>query len=281
MDKYLYEIIEDYKNADTEEKKTEIFKDFCSSIWGSKNKRRVYNKTIKFKVRNDLLKTDVGQVFNTWSEVNYISHKTFSKDTDWCSLIRQKINNIYTRYFDKDVILKKDYMDLLKTSKRLYYRWINGEQMDVDEITNIIEDSIYKAAELKCVYQKQKMNLSWSDYKKVVEDFLKLKFDKCKLIEDYEREHLTSNVIYDFYNEDNSYIKYICNSLELYMLDYQKQYYGLKRGKNKQYKRCKECGSLIEIRSKNDHSTKYCNVCKKKRDLDKYKKYNKKRRKMA
>ena len=226
INKYLYEIIEDYKSANSEEEQLEIFKDFCSSIWRSPNKRRVYTKTIKFNVRNDLLTSEIGQIFNAWSEVDYISHKTLSKDTDWCSLIRQKINNIYTRYFDKNVILKKDYMDLLKTPKKLYYRWINGQNMDADELMDIIENSIYKASEVKLTYQKQKMELSWSEYKKVVEDFFRDKLEKCKLIEDYENECITNNVIYDFYNEDNSYIRYLCNSLELFMLDYQKNIMG-------------------------------------------------------
>ena len=70
-----------------------------------------------------------------------------TKDTDWCSLIRQKINNLYTRYFDEEVILNKDYMNLLKTPYNLYYRWIKGEKMNADDLTDIIENSMYKAAE--------------------------------------------------------------------------------------------------------------------------------------
>ena len=60
--------------------------------------------------------------------------------------------------------------------------------------------------------------------------------------------------------EDNFYISYICRSLETYMLNYQKEYYGLQRGRNKKYKRCKECGALIEVTGRN---TQYCNECKK------------------
>ena len=116
IDKYLYEIIDDYKHSDSDEEKSDIFKSFCSSIWSSENKRRVYTKTIRFSVRKDLLQTDVGQVFDVWSEVEYTGYKAMTKETDWCSLIRQKVNNLYTRYFDKDVILKKDYMSLLKLS---------------------------------------------------------------------------------------------------------------------------------------------------------------------
>ena len=172
--------------------------------------------------------------------------------------IRQKINNLYTRYFDKEVVLNTDYMELLSTPKRLYYRWINGEEINVNDLTDIIEDSICQAAELKLVYQKQKMDLTWDEYKKTIEDFLQKTLNNCELIEDYEAKNLTNNLIYDFYNEDNSYIKYICDSLEFYILNYQKEYYDLKRGRNKQYKRCKECGKLIE---KTNNRVMYCKEC--------------------
>lgn len=255
----MYEIIDDYKNAESIEEQDKVFNSFCSSIWANVNKRRIYTKTIRFKVRDDLLDLDNGQIFNTWSEVEYIGYKSMTQDTDWCSLIRQKINNLYTKYFDKEVILNTDYMALLSTPKRLYYRWINGEQINANDLTNIIESSIYQAEELKSIYQKQKMNLTWDEYKEVIKDFLKKIFNNCQLIEDYETKNLSNNLIYDFYNEDNSYIKYICDSLEFYMLNYQKEYYGLKRGRNKKYKHCKECGALIEVIGKN---TQYCSICK-------------------
>lgn len=262
IDKYLYEIIDDYKNTNSTEEKAEIFKDFCSSVWSSKNKRRTYTKTIKFKVREDLLETEIGQIFNTWSEVDYIGYKAMTKETDWCSLIRQKINNLYTRYFDEEVILNKDYMNLLKTPYNLYYRWIKGTEIDPDELTIIIDDAISESIELKSVYKKQKMKLSWDEYKEVIEGFLQKIFDNCKPIEDYEIDNLTNKYIYELANEDNSYISCFCDNLEYYMLNYQKEYYGLKRGRNKKYKRCKECGALIE---NTGNKKTYCDECSKKR----------------
>lgn len=282
INKYLYEIIDDYKNADSNEEKAEIFEYFCSSLWSSKNKRRTYIKTIKFKVREDLLESEIGQIFNAWSIVEYTGYKAMTKDTDWCSLIRQKINNLYTRYFDEEVILRKDYMNLLKTPYNLYYRWIKGVEMNASELITTIEDSIYKATELKLVYQKQKMNLSWAEYKKVIEEKLIKIFDNCKSIEEYEIDNLTNKYIYEFASEDNSYIKYICDSLEGYMLNYQKEDAGLyvpSSRQNKQYKHCKECGKMIEIKSKKDHSTRYCKECKREKTLEKHIKYNKKRNK--
>lgn len=277
IDKYLYEIIDDYKNANSTGEKNEIFNSFCSSVWSSKNKRRTYTKTIKFKVRSDLLESEIGQIFDTWSVVEYTGYKAMTNDTDWCSLIRQKINNLYTRYFDKSVILKRDYMNLLKTPYNLYYRWIKGSEMNPNELIDVIEDSIYKAAELKIVYQKQKMDLSWNDYKNLIEGFLLKTFNNCKLIGDYENEKLTNKYIYEFASEDNFYISYICDYLEGEMLKWQKKYYDVSRNKGVKYKRCKECGKLIEIKSKKDYSTKYCDECKREKTLEKHRKYNKKR----
>ncbi|WP_300957842.1 hypothetical protein, partial [Phocaeicola sartorii] len=50
-------------------------------------------------------------------------YKSMTKDENWCPMIRQKINNIYTRYFDKEVILSKEYMDLLSN---MGYEHIRG-----------------------------------------------------------------------------------------------------------------------------------------------------------
>lgn len=273
IDKYLYEIIDEYKNTSSHEEQSKIFKEFCSSIWSSKNKRRVYVKTIRFNVRSDLLDTEIGKIFDAWSEIEYVGYKAITKDTDWCSLIRQKINNLYTRYFDDEVVLNKDYMNLIKTPYNLYYRWIKGNEVSVDELNNILEESIFKAEELKSFYQKQKMKLSWNEYKKVIDGFLQKIFNNCKLIDEYENENLTTKYIYNFVTEDNFYISYICKSLETYMLNYQKEYYGLQRGRNKKYIRCKDCGNLIE---KTGNKKSYCSDCAAKRKKESNKKSDKK-----
>lgn len=265
-DSFLYEIIEDYKEAKTQEEKDEIFNSFCSSIWSSNNKRRTYIKSIKFNVRKDLLNTELGQVFNTWSDIEYRYYKAMTKDENWCSIIRQKINNIYTRYFDKEVILAKEYMDLLKTPKRLYYEWISGIDMDAAIVTEIIDDAIDKSIKVKSRLQMEKMNLSWNDYKKVVEDFLRRAFDNCKLIDEYEDK---SKIItrLDFLTEDHFYVGYFCKSLEGEILKWQKQYYGIRE--HKKYKRCKQCGAIIE---KTGNKRLYCIKCAKKMTKQNWKK---------
>lgn len=252
---FLYEIIEDYKEAENNEAKNEIFSSFCSSIWASDNKRRTYIKTIHFKVRKDLLDTELGRVFDTWSGIEYRYYKSMTKDENWCAIIRQKINNIYTRYFDKEVILNKEYMDLLKKPKLMYFDWLSGTEMDANIVTDIIDDAIDKSEKLKQRFQMEKMTLSWNEYKKVVEGFLRRCFDNCKLIEEYENKTQIINN-YDFITEDNFYVKYINRSLDGEMRKYQKQYYGIRD--HKKYSRCKRCGGIIE---KTGNKRLYCDDC--------------------
>ena len=250
----MYEIIERYKETETEEGKEVIFKSFCEEIWRCENKRKTTVKAVKFKVRKDLLKTDLGQIFDMWSEIEYTGYKSMTKETDWCSLIRQKINNIYTLYFDKEVVLNRDYKNLLETPKRLYYRWIDGEEMYTDTVTEIIDDAIDGSIKLKAQHQKEKMDLSWNDYKKVIEEQLLKIINRCRLAEEYCK----NTKIYDMRNEDCLYISYFCKSIEGEMMKWQKRYYGVRE--HKKYKRCKICGALIE---NTGNKKMYCTPCAK------------------
>lgn len=269
MNKYLYEIIDDYKSSVLESDKIETFNKFCSAIWECDNIRSVYSKSIKYTVKKNLLNTDMGQVFDKWSEVSYKGFKSMSQDTAWYSLIRQKINNIYTMYFDKEVILKQDYMRLLNYPKRLYYQWINdGLKTSAQEVSNEIDTAMAKAIELKQVYQKQKIAMNWEAYQQVINEMLRNIFNTCKLIESYEINHHSNN-LYDFINEDNFYVSYICTSLEFEIMKWQKKYYGVRRGRNISYKRCKMCGCLIE----NTGNKKiYCTDCAAKREKERKRK---------
>lgn len=277
---YLYEIIEDYKEKISDEDKKKIFDEFCTILWNGDNKRRTYTKSIKFKVRDDLLETEIGQIFDAWSVVEYKGYKAISKDNNWSDLIRQKINNLYTKYFDKDVILNKEYMDLLKTPKNLYYRWIKGFDINVDTLTEIIDNAINAAEDVKQKFQKQKIELSWDEYIILIEKFLRIIFDNCMTVDDYEDKYGVPNYVLfnEFATDDNFYVKYICKSLESYMLNFQKEYYGLKRGRNKQYKHCEKCGALIE---KSNNKKMYCDECAKENERNRKRKSAHKYRKNA
>lgn len=254
---YLYEIIEDYKSAKSQKEKDEIFSSFCSSIWSSTNKRRTYKKAIKFNVRKDLLDTELGQVFNMWSEIEYKYYKSMTKDENWHSFIRQKINNIYTRYFDKEVILGKQYIDLLKTPKRLYFDWISGNEMDSTTVTNLIDDAISESEKVKQRLQMEKMSLTWNEYKKIVEVFLHRCFENCKLINEYEDKKSVASRL-DYITEDHFYVGYINKCLDGEIRKWQKKYYGLKRKHKERYGRCCNCYKLY---MKTNNNQKYCKDC--------------------
>ena len=72
----MYEIIEDYKSC---ENKDEIFDLLCRMIWQSSNERRVFTKTIHYTVRKDLIDTEVGKIFDCWSDVEYKGYKADRK----------------------------------------------------------------------------------------------------------------------------------------------------------------------------------------------------------
>lgn len=232
-----------------------MLQSFCSSIWSSGNKRQVYTRTIHFSVDTSLLHTDVGRIFDTWSKLEYTGYKSISRETDWCSLIRQKVNNLYTRYFDKEVILQRDYLELLHTPKKLYYQWVNGRELNAEELTGRIQDAMEQAAQLKIICQRRKMELSWKEYKEITEGYFRKLFHNCRRIEDYETQSQFHS-LYDFMNEDNFYIRYFCRSLEGELMKWQKQYYGLRE--HQHYKRCMDCHCLFEFHTYNQ---KRCPGC--------------------
>jgi hypothetical protein len=262
-DKYLYEILDDYKDAVSEEEKDSIVKSFMKLIWSNRNKRNTYLKEIRFSVTHSLLETDIGKIFNTYTEISYMGYKSMTKDTDFVSLIRQKINNLYTNLCDEEVCLKKEYMDLLKKPKQMYYRWKNGEEFNPESLKECIENILEQSIKVKEKYSKQKMKITWNDYKKIITPYFKRMFDNFIPLEQYEDKTVLT-LTTDLWCEDNYCIAYLCKGLDGYFKNYQKKYYGLPQSSRNEYKRCLKCGCLL-ISSSKTCPTKYCDVCKKER----------------
>lgn len=257
---YLYEVIEDYIYGDDEVKK-EAYDYFCHCVWSSSNKRRTYTKSINYNVNKHKIDSDIGQVFNTWSSVEYKYYVSTTKDYNWASVIRQKINNLYTIYFDKNVITNKEYIDQLRVPQNLYYDWIkNGTEYTGNELTLIIDDAMAEAELLREKFANQKMDKNWNEFKKIIEEMLVDIFRTCSTIEDIEDDDVLVN--YTDRLEDNFYIRYFCKSLDKMMLKFQKKYYEVRD--HQQLKRCEICGAMFEIKNKKwDYSSKYCDKCKK------------------
>jgi len=256
-EKFLYEILEDYSTALIQPEKDEIFNSFCNYIWSCNNPRRTYPKEIKFFVQDDLLNTEIGKIFNAWSVIEYkgCRFKTSNKQYDF--LIRQKINNIYTRMFDPTVILSKEYMDMLKKPKKLYFCWLHGEQVNPQELTEKLDNIYQEAIILKEKYSKRKMSLDWDDYKLIINKYLKQCFQNCKLLDNCDT-WTTAKINTDAWNDDNFYVRYICKSLDGYIRNYQKEYAGLIRGRNKKYDYCIDCEKLYEKKTFNQKRCPFC-----------------------
>lgn len=258
---YLYEILDDYRDAD-DNGKDRIFKSFCASVWSCDNKRRVFNREIKFSVDSRYLETDIGQIFESWSSISYVTYRSMTKELDYASLIRQKINNLYSIMCDKEVCQRKDYMKLIKTPKTLYFRWIKGEQYDPQNLTEIIDSVITQAEILKEKYCLEKLDISWYEYKKLIEKYFLKLFNNCISLDDYE-DKTKITVQTEAWHEDNFYISYFCKALDGYMRNYQKEYYGLYVPGSKDrcvLKRCKKCGSLFNQKKSNQSLCKKCST---------------------
>lgn len=251
--KYLYEILLDYKDSNYKE---EIFDCFVNRFWSIDFNRIIYEKSLKFKVEPRVLSSEIGKLFNEFSTVNYLYYKSNTTKKDYISLIRQKTNNIYTYLCDGRICTSKEYINLIGTPKRLYYRWISGENYKVEDLKIAISNSIEEANRIKELESKKKLDISFDDYKKLVNRYFKKIFDNYMSLDDYEdKNNLFLDI--DIWTEDNFAVKYFCKCLNGYMRNYQKEYFKVKR--NKKYRHC-SCGGLIDI-STNQYK---CNICKEK-----------------
>ena len=154
-------------------------------------------------------------------------------------------------------------MNLLKKPKNLYFSWIKGNEYEYSYLVTEIDEAMAEAQKLFQYYAKQKMQIAWEDYIKIIEGFIKRIFSNIRLFTDYAN---TSKImIYnDLWNEDNYYVSYICKSLQGYFQTHQKKYYGLSNlSINSKYTfdRCHSCGKLYK---KTKHNQKYCRDCKNK-----------------
>ena len=275
--KYLYEVLDDYK---TSENQDEIFRCFIDKIWHSSNTRQIYTKYIRFTILPEIVDTDVGRVFYNYINIPYIASKTMTSNTDYISLIRQKINNIYNNYCEPRLCTRKDYMELLHMPKTTYYRWEKyHDENDIDDLENRIRENLNKAQELKNQYSKQKMQLTWKQFKPFVEEYLRRGFNNYISLDEFEnKEQFVLDT--DLWTEDNFAIRYLCRCLQLGIKNEQKKYYGLSvfgSLDKRRYKRCIDCGELFWVKNK-DNQTVRCAECQHKATLEKYKRYNKKRK---
>ena len=106
------------------------------------------------------------------------------------------------------------------------------------------------------------MNLTWKQFKPVVEKYIRRAFVNYIPLDEYENKN-EFVLDTDLWTEDNFAIKYLCECLQQGIKNYQKEYYGvpiLGSMDKRKYKRCKDCDRLFIINNK-DNQTIRCKEC--------------------
>ena len=253
----MYEIIEDYAFLDNQTVKNEIFENFCEAIWKGNGRKRITEKNMTFKVKRSLEGTPEGELFKKYSHVPYYTYQKLSESNKWHELLLRKILNLYVVYCDKSYISSKKYLKLVKEPQSFYYSYISGDKkLRYKHLVNLFEDWEVKIEKEKQNILNRKIDISWYEFKPIIENFLRRIFDNCVLLENYNKRNLE---LYDK-PEDCYYVKYFAKSLEGYLKNWQKRYFNVRQ--HKKIGVCVDCGVLIE---RTNNSKKFCTDCAKKR----------------
>jgi predicted nucleic acid-binding Zn ribbon protein len=258
----LSELLEEYKELTDEKQKQELIKTFQNKLWNSKYTHKTSKKYYKFKINETLLnnRSDLIEIFNKHKIIEYTVCKSFYKKIlSPIDYIRIHINNMFGYLVDKNIYLPKEYYQLLLTPKNEYFHVIemlkSGEQVDCNELKYRINFALTEAEEIKSQVMQNKIELRWSEYKKLINIYIERLFNNYIPPHEYENEHgweFITNI--DSWNENNYIVKYFCKSLTGYLRNY------IRDSKPKEVKKksCVVCGT--EINSKSNRK-KYCDEC--------------------
>ncbi|MFB7817752.1 hypothetical protein ACFC0X_26730 [Paenibacillus chitinolyticus] len=265
MPMFLNELLEDYAaSADKEE----LVREFTRLLWQSGCTSKNYSRFYTFKIDGSLLgnRPDLIDFFSEHNRIPYTVAKSFYKGAlEPVDYIRIHVNNVYARLCDPDVYYDKAYYVCLQTPKKEYYKAVqkvkDDEKVDLETIRENIAKE-YAAAELirqQCRHNK--LELSWPEYKHLINGFIRRIMDNYLSIEEYESRHgweIKASI--DGWSEDNYAIKYFCRCLTGYMQNYIRD----RRPKPVKRKPCIVCGEEFIYKSS---KKQYCDPCKRSKQL--------------
>lgn len=263
---YLSECFNKYYYSDNETQKNKIKESFKSLIWGSLPYIKL-DRFFKYKVSYDNIDNPNHiEIFEKYSFIEYKILKsryninTLQKE----DLIKARINSNYGKYFDNEIYYKKEYYRALAEYKNIYFNYLKGE---VDDLEGEINNNILMIENWKKESLKNKYELSWNDYKKLINGWFDRIFNNYKPLEEKVEEGEFFPIHILDWDEDNYLVGYINGSLNGYLKNYIKDL-------NKPVKYCKTCG--IEISTIGCQGGRiYCCSCAKERIKD----YDRKRKK--
>jgi ribosomal protein S27E len=149
-----------------------------------------------------------------------------------------------------------------------------------------IKNNLTLADDLLIKYSKQKIDISWNEYKKIINSFILKCMKNYIPVYELEKQGKYKDEFWwenEFWLEDNYIIDYLKNSISNYMKNYEKEYYGItrKNGRDKRkYVKCEDCGKMFLVNSKDTKSSR-CDNCQKEKDRINDRKRKQKQRKMS
>lgn len=250
----LNELLEDYQEFNEDE----AYDEFVKLLWESKYGCRTYKKSYAFKLQPEKLNNneELIELFSKYENVELRHAISYYKDNPTSiDMIRIHVNNMYMYLTDKDVYLSKEYVNAKISPKKLYFKVIerikNGEDIDVSTIRNELIRLDKLTEELLERDTSKKIELSFKDYKEMINGYILRIFNNYKPPHEYEEEFgWELNITHDAWHEDNYIIKYMCKSLTGYMMHYV-------RDNNKKEKICVKCNSLLSQLNRSG----YCKSC--------------------
>lgn len=253
----LYEIIEEYSFIENPNVKKQIFENFCKAIWKGNGRKRIYTKEMTFTIAPAIQNTREGKLFEKYSHVPYTTYQRVSESKLWYEILLRKILNLYVVYCDKEYIYSNSLSQLIKEPRNYYYAYVSRKKsITYSQLERLFTDWEVNMKKEKEKVLNRKIDITWVEFKAIVEKFLKKAFDNCVLLENYNKRTLQ---LYDK-PEDCYYVKYFSKSVDGYVRNWQKRYFNVRQ--HKKIGVCVDCGAMIEL---TNNSRKYCVVCAAKR----------------
>ena len=229
---FLTDIFDAYKSS-PEDKRDIIYNRFVKVLWKSKCRYSKQDKHIRFVISKDIDSKELVDIFSNYTDIKYKVFKSnYSKNLSSIDYIKIRINNLYAYLFDMDVYYNKEYYTQLFIPRNLYYNALKGD-CDVENINNVINMSIAKAEFLKQESINNKYDLSWIEYKKLINKCIKKIMDNYITIKEYsDKKEWEVRCTSSSWDEDNYIIGYINKSITMYLYNYIKELDGF----NQKYK---------------------------------------------
>ena len=247
---YLKFVFDAYYESDDEKEKKKFKKGFYKILWESLPYKKI-DRSFRYKVIDDKIEdAELRELFKEHSIFKYKRLKSRYNINKLCKedLIRARINSNYGKYCDKEVYLGKDYYKYMGHIRNIYFNYINGEYESPEQAKQELTDTYNKAIQLKEEAESNKLNITWEEYQKFIEQCLDRIFENYVPFE--ENDEWEDSEHWDW-DEDNAVLRYVNVSLNGYLKNL------IRDSKKPKEKFCKECGVEIDVKS----SAKYCKEC--------------------